>query len=205
MAAKKTTKKTVADEPVEQNVLVDVEQPVKEEFVKTEKAVKRATATKIKRLPLDIEIPCTNNTHGELVYKSTRSGGLDTDWDEYGSVQYMDLRELMQMRNTAKRFFTDNWIVVGDTDDGEYTAEDIYNYLKVNESYNDFYSPDNVDDFFSLNEKQMKDKASRLSKGMIDLLSVIALEKMDAGEIDSVSKIRGIETALGIKLNKEEG
>ena len=154
---------------------------------------------KNRRIPTDLEVACVSNVKGRLTYVSNRAGGLNADWDEFGSEQYLDIKELMNMRNTQKRFFDDNWIVIRDSDDGEYTADEIYTFLRVAERYGDFYDKDNLDTFFDLSPDQMKDKVSRVSDGIKELLISTALDKFKSGEIDSIKKKEAIKTALGIE------
>lgn len=189
MATKKTTTKTAQSGSVKE-----------ETIVKTEKPARRTS----RRIPLDVEVPCISNVTGSLVYKSARIGGSDADWEAFGSLQYLDVRELLLMRNTQKRFFDDNWISIKDTDDGEYTADDIYKFLRVDDRYGDFYDADNIESFFTLSEKQMNEKVTKMSKGMKDLLAVMALDKIERGEIDSIKKRTAIVNALGLKIGEEE-
>lgn len=156
------------------------------------------------RIPLDVEVPCVCNVKGGLIYTSTRNGGMNAEWSEFGELQYLDIRELLLMRNSQKRFFNDNWISLKDTDDGEYTADEIYKFLRVDDKYGDFYDADNIETFFDLNEKQMADKVSKMSRGMKDLVSVMALDKIENDEIDSVKKRRAIIKVLGLEISEDE-
>ena len=119
---------------------------VKEAVV--EKTQPKSTKRKDTRIPLDVEVPCLCNVKGGLIYTSTRAGGMNAEWSEFGEMQYLDIRELLLMRNTQKRFFNDNWISLKDTDDGEYTADDVYKFLRVDDKYGDFYDVDNIESFF---------------------------------------------------------
>lgn len=177
----------------------------------TQKEIKQTTAkekqvkkTSVRRIPLDLELPCVSNVKGRLVYISKRMGGLNADWDEFGDIQYLDIRELMLMRNTQKRFFDDNWIVIKDSDDGEYTADEVYKFLRVNDKYGDFYDADNIETFFDLSPSQMKEKIARVSTGIKELLTITALDKFERGEIDSIKKKQAIKDALGIKDEEVE-
>lgn len=177
------------------------------EIINDQNAVK-SDNNKVKRkdarIPLDVEVPCLSNVTGGLSYISTRNGGMNAEWSDFGDLQYLDVRELLLMRNTQKRFFNDNWISLKDTDDGEYTADDIYKFLRVDDKYGDFYDADNVESFFNLTEKQMVDKVSKMSRGMKDLISVMAIDKIENDEIDSVKKRKAIINALGLKLGEDE-
>lgn len=156
------------------------------------------------RIPLDVEVPCLCNVKGGLIYTSSRAGGMNAEWSEFGEMQYLDVRELLLMRNTQKRFFNDNWISLKDTDDGEYTADDVYKFLRVDDKYGDFYDADNIESFFDLTESQMADKVSKMSRGMKDLVSVMALDKIENDEIDSVKKRRAIIKTLGLEISEDE-
>lgn len=175
----------------------DVEQAV-------EKTQPTFTKRKDARIPLDVEVPCLCNVKGGLIYTSTRNGGMNAEWSEFGDLQYLDVRELLLMRNSQKRFFDDNWISLKDTDDGEYTADEIYKFLRVDDKYGDFYDADNIETFFDLNEKQMADKISKMSRGMKDLIAVMALDKIENDEIDSVKKRRAIIKVLGLDISEDE-
>ncbi len=158
----------------------------------------------VARIPLDTEVPCLCNVKGGLIYTSTRADGTKAEWFDFGDLQYLDLRELLLMRNSQKRFFNDNWISIKDTDDGEYTADDIYKFLRVDDKYGDFYDADNIETFFELNEDQMKDKVSKMSRGMKDLVSIMALDKLEHDEIDSVKKRKSIISVLGLDVGEDE-
>ena len=188
--ATKATKKDIKDTPAEAQV--------------NEVTVEKNDNKRARRIPLDLEVPCICNVKCPLglEYISARVGGLNANWDEFGSVQYLDIRELMQMRNTQKRFFDDNWIVIKDSDDGEFTADDIYKFLRVDEKYGDYYDADNIENFFKLTPSQMKLKFEKLSSGMKELLTITALDKFKTGEIDSIRKKEAIIEVLGI--NDEE-
>lgn len=163
----------------------------------------REEPKKNRRIPIDLEVCCVSNVKGRLTYVSNRVGGLGADWDEFGSEQYLDIRELMNMRNTQKRFFDDNWIIIKDSDDGEYTADEIYKFLRVSERYGDYYDKDNLDTFFDLTPKQMKEKVARVSDGIKELLIATASEKFRSGEIDSLKKKQAIKDALGMGDEEE--
>lgn len=169
-----------------------------------EKVQTKVAKKKDARIPLDVEVPCLCNVKGGLIYTSTRAGGMNAEWSDFGDLQYLDVRELLLMRNNQKRFFNDNWISLKDTDDGEYTADDIYKFLRVDDKYGDFYDADNIESFFDLTERQMTEKVSKMSRGMKDLVSVMALDKIENDEIDSVKKRRAIIKVLGLEIGEDE-
>lgn len=200
MATRNTKSKKAETE--KEKIVVEAQPKTEKEEVVVEKP--KTTKRRDARIPLDVEVPCLCNVKGGLIYTSTRNGGMNAEWSDFGELQYLDVRELLLMRNSQKRFFDDNWISLKDTDDGEYTAEDIYKFLRVDDKYGDFYDADNIETFFDLTEDQMEDKVSKMSRGMKDLVAVMAIDKIEHDEIDSVKKRRAITKVLGLEITSED-
>lgn len=154
-----------------------------------------------KKIPLDLEVPVTSNCTGKLIFVSKKSNGYSVEWAEYGMTEYMEIGELLSMRNTDRRFYEDNWIVIGDTDD--YTANDIYKFLKVDKYYESVYTPDNIDDFFLLSPNDMIKNIARLSTGMKECISVKAQEMINNGILDSNKKIDALSEALKVEFTRK--
>lgn len=57
-----------------------------------------------KQLPLDTMVACTNMTSGKLIYISTRQMGFTIEWEHEGDVEYIELGELVTMRNSQRAF-----------------------------------------------------------------------------------------------------
>lgn len=157
------------------------------------------TNQKPKKIPLDILIPVTSNFKGVLNYTSNRITGYTIKWDGFGSTEYIELAELVSMRNSARRFFEDNWIVIEDTD--EYAAMQIYDFLKVAKYYKNVFTPETIDSLFEKDPSDMFRIISTLSQGMKDTIAVRAKEKIDSNEFDSTSKRKALSEALGITFN----
>lgn len=169
--------------------------------VKEEKKIEKPKAKP--KIPLDLEVPVVNNTPGTLIYITKRSGGMNASWGEYGDIQYLDIRELISMRNTDKRFFNDNWIGINDSDDGEFTSEDIYRYLRVDDLYTNYIPPERIDEFFSYSPEKMASDISDMTPGMRDVIIAEIAARIAEGKIDSVSKINALESAFGMKFTEE--
>jgi hypothetical protein len=151
------------------------------------------------KIPLETIVPVTCNVQGGAVYTSKKINGYIVEWDEYGSTEYMELSELVSMRNTDKRFFEDNWVICEDTED--YKAIQIYDFLKVAKYYANVFTPENIDTIFNEAPKQIIKIISTLSEGMKGTIATRAKIKVDAKEIDSNSKIEALETALDVKFS----
>ena len=177
------------------------EEPKVTPSVKEEKKIEKPKAKP--KIPLDLEVPVVNNTPGTLIYITKRSGGMNASWGEYGDIQYLDIRELISMRNTDKRFFTDNWIGINGSDDGEFTADDIYRYLRVDVLYTNYIPPERIDEFFELNPDEMAAEIADMTPGMRDVIIAELSSRIASGTIDSVSKINALEKAFGMKFKEE--
>lgn len=151
------------------------------------------------KIPLDTVVPVVCNVVGGAVYESQKMKGYVVQWDKYGSVEYMELSELVSMRNTARRFFEDNWIVLEDTDD--FTSIQLYNFLKVTKLYENIFTPETIDTVFDMSPSDIIKTISALSKGMKDTIATRAKNKIDAKELDSNNKIEALETALNVKFS----
>lgn len=189
---------------MEQTLRKQIEAEMKEENKqpKEEKVDKKQIAknmAKTIRIPLDTMIPVTCNTKGSLIYVSKKIAGYTIKWDGFGSTEYMELSELASMRNSDRRFFEDNWIICEDTED--YTALQIYDFLKVTKYYNNIFTPETIDEIFEKTPSDIIKCISGLSKGMKETIAVRAKEKIDAKELDSNNKIKALEDVLGMKFD----
>ena len=183
----------------------EIEAKIRAEYEEKLKAAKeelKSNATEIQntaKIPLDTVVPVVCNVIGGAIYKSAKTIGYTIDWDAYGSVEYVELSELVSMRNTARRFFEDNWIVLEDTEN--FTAVQLYDFLRVTKYYENAFTPETTDTIFDMNDKEIIRVVSELSKGMKDTIATRAKEKIDAKELDSNKKIEALETALNVKFS----
>lgn len=182
----------------------DFDAKMKEQNSNQEEPVKK-TATrakqiqKAKKIPLETVVPVICNTYGGATYKSKKMQGYTVEWDDYGAEEFMELSELVAMRNTDRRFFVDNWIVLGDTED--YSAIEIYDFLKVTNLYEKALTPENIDSIFDMEGDQIIKVIAGMSNGMKSTIASIALSKIQSNELDSQSKINAFETALNVKFS----
>lgn len=166
-----------------------------EEIIDTATVAK--TMQKSVRIPLDTIVPVICNTPGGAFYSSKKIMGYTVEWDDIGSVEYMELGELSSMKNTDKRFFEDNWIVLDDTD--EYTAAELYDFLKVSKYYKNVFTPENIDEIFSYPKDKIAKTIAVLSRGMKETIAVKAKQKLDDNTLDK-NIVDTLESSLGIQL-----
>ncbi|POO87876.1 hypothetical protein [Clostridium sp. 3-3] len=155
------------------------------------------TRTK-KKIPLDTMIPVRSGVQGELIYLSKKTVGYQVEWDQYNAVEYVELGELLSMRNTSRSFYKNNWVFFEDTD--EYTAVEIYDFLDVAQYYENAIVGDDLDKIFVMPLDEIKAVVKPLSRGVKDTLALKARKMIDSGEFDSINKIKLLEKLLDVEL-----
>ena len=202
-AAKEAEMKAKIEAEIEAKIRDEYEKKLKDAEAKVSKSDKEETSAVAKkiqcsvRIPLDTIVPVICNTVGGAFYSSKKIMGYTVEWEDIGSVEYMELGELSSMKNTDKRFFEDNWIVFDDTE--EYTASELYDFLKVSKYYKNVLTPDNIDEIFTYPKDEIVKTISTLSRGMKETIAVRAKQKLDENTLDK-NIIDILESSLGIQF-----
>ena len=164
---------------------------------KKEDAVEEVSTAPAKRVvDPSMSIIVRNGFRGTLVYTSPRTGETYT-WDSFGDEQEMELRELMNVKASAKAFFMNNWFLF----DKEYDW--VIDELKVRQYYRDSIRYEDFDNLFTMESGELRDTLAKLSSGQKTAVAMRARELVDEGKIDSLKVIHAIEDTLGIKLSGE--
>lgn len=132
-----------------------------------------------------------NGFQGRLVYKSQRTGERFI-WDEFGSEQEIELRELRNAKNSYKGFFINNWFM--------FDEEWIIDYLGVRQYYRNALSIDHFDEIFNKKPDELKLIISKLSDSQKKSVAYRAKELIVEKKIDSLSVIGALEESLNIEL-----
>lgn len=199
-SARKRTggKKSAAAESTAAVVSSNVEQKMESESSAGIQPAKGMKTEKEHPLPGDLLVPCVSMVRsGMLVYASKRQMGYKLKWRHFGDVQFVELAELMSMRSSDSRFFSENWIAIDDS--FEYKAR-ILKVLRVDEMYANSIRPDDMSKLFTLSPAEIQKKVSGLSASMKESVYLTARNAIETGELDSIAKIRALETALDRKL-----
>lgn len=72
--------------------------------------------------------------------------------------------------------------------------------LRVDEMYANSIRPDDMSKLFTLSPAEIQKKVSGLSASMKESVYLTARNAIETGELDSIAKIRALETALDRKL-----
>lgn len=149
-------------------------------------------------LTSDMLVPCMDNVPvGVLVYASQRQIGYQVTWTRYTEIQHVELGELVTMKSTQLRFFSENYIVI--PDDYEY-KEEVLKYLHVEQYYENAADPVSIKKLLNMPVDAMTQKIRAM--GETSKKSVLNHVKtaVENGDVDSLKRIRALEEVLETKL-----
>lgn len=141
------------------------------------------------------DIECVSVTAGELIMIGKKTGNL-YKWENYGdttTVEYQDLKA--EMRNAKSAYIYSPLFMI---EDEELLATP--EFAKVAESYKDAISIDDIDNFFDLTNQQFNAQLKKLPKGIQNTIKSIAVDKINDGTLDSIQKIKILDSVLGTDL-----
>lgn len=136
-------------------------------------------------------ITVRNGFHGQLIYKSARTGELFV-WNEYGAIQEMELRELRNAKSAHKKIFENNWFM--------FDEDWVIDYLGVRQYYKNAIPIDGFDSIFTKSPAELKKLIGTMSDGQKKSVAYRARQLILDGEIDSRKTITALEETLGIEL-----
>lgn len=168
---------------------------VKEDEVKTVvvEEVKQHPQPKVKKQrDLNEVITVVNITNSKLTYVSRTSPGYQIEWDRYGDENYMEYKELINMRNSQRMFFEEPWIMCD---------WDVLVDLKVDKYYKNIINLDDIDSLFKKSPQELKKTLQIVPNGIKRLIADRAFELRREKKLDSISIIETIEKVLKIDLS----
>ena len=187
MANTKTTKKASNKKKVA------VETPIVKEVV--EETISASVKRTRPQVDLNEIITVYNGFQGRLVYVSSRTKETFR-WNEFGDTQGIELRELVNAKSSAKKFFVNNWFMFDDE------SSWVLEYLNVANYYKNALTLDNFDDIFTKNPEEIEETISKLSEGQKKSVMYRAQRLSADGEIDSHKVEAALERALGVQLSE---
>lgn len=178
MATKRNTTKS-AQKAIEENVQPSVASKVE------------VKVPKKREVDRDDWVTVMNYTDGRVRYTSKRTGA-ELVFSEFGQTDEIQVVDLIAMKNAHPRYLREPWIVVLD--------DDVADYLGLKQIYDDLLSADELEGIFDLPVSQMEAILQKAPKGMLQTVVSMAVRKIEAKELDSLSTIRLIEKVSGIEL-----
>lgn len=137
-------------------------------------------------------IPCRSIVMGQLIYKSPKTMGYTVIWNNFGDVEYLELGELIAMKNVYPRFFSEPWIMIDDVD--------AIKYLNLEKYYKNIIDADNIDSIFDLSLEKFVDTLQKVPRGIKNVIVQRAVELIKEKKLDSIAKMEAIEKAFNVDL-----
>lgn len=195
--AKETTVKKAKDIDAKEQRVVGEEKTAEKDSLED---ITKSALSKPVKIPKDALIPLRNATMGQLVYGSSRQMGYTIVWSEPNAVQTVEFSELMSMRNTDRKFFTENWLLI---EDDEFTAEQVMRQLNILTYYKNYIDTEKLDEFFELPTDELVERIGTLSDGQKNTVLHKAIELYKDEKLTDLRKIRALEKILGEEIMVE--
>ena len=144
-----------------------------------------------KKIPLDAQVMVKNMTGGKLVYASKRLVGYSEEWHEFGEEIPMEMAELYSMKNTDRRFFTENWIEVDIA---------VLRDLQMDRFYKDAITADEINNLFDMDIDTLVYKIGKMSPNTKNCVGIKAIEMIADGRLSNINTISALEKALNCEL-----
>lgn len=195
MTKEDKNKKPVARKTVPQKAKVakdSEKKPVKDDVETTVPEVKEEPKRK-KKIEIDRDemIACRSTTGGKLIYVSSRSKDKYV-WRDYGSVEYIEMGELLTMKSSQPTFLENVRFVVDD--------DEAATFLGLDRIYENMIQLDDINNLFNKNATDLGEILSKLPAGLKATVASKAREALENGSLDSRSVIKVIEDKLDVSL-----
>ena len=124
----------------------DAEQVVAEKATPAKTSAKTTETTKvttkevkprklrISQIDKNIEVGFKNNTNGGLTYVDPKNGYVYR-LGEFGDEDFMTFDEVLTMKNSSKKFFSEYWVILTEVPEGEYTVDELIDALGLSNLY----------------------------------------------------------------------
>lgn len=159
--------------------------PVKEE------APKKAAATKKEYKDGD-KIPCVSITVGGLNFVGDKSGDL-YQWINLGDVVGVEYRDLVSAVRSHSVFVYEPRFVIQDED---FLAQ----HDDILVRYGQLYTPQDIEQVLAMPAPQLEKTLKKMPVGAQNAVRDLAVRKIDSGELDSVQRVKVIDSFFGTEL-----
>ena len=175
----------------EQTSLFDDEQLFEEPAPIVEKAPKKYVP-KTKQFKDTDKIPCVSITVGGLYWEGDKSKDLYS-WINMGDVVEVEYRDLVSAIRSNSPYIFEPLFVIQDDD---FLAE----FDNVQARYGQLYTPADIEAVLAMPAPQLEAALRKMPKGAQNALRDTAVRKIDSGELDSIQRIKAIDSFFGTEL-----
>lgn len=144
-----------------------------------------------KDIDLHQYITVRNGFQGKLVYTSPKTGETFI-WEAFGDEQEIELLELKNAKNAAKKFFLNNWFM--------FDEDWVVDFLGLRQYYKNAVTIEDFDKIFEMTPTEIKKTLATMSDGQKKSVAYRARILISEGEIDSNKAINALEEGLGTEL-----
>lgn len=176
--------KNINSEPIKENADVENED---EPIVKEEKVWKP---------DLNRQIAIKNIARGKLIYKSKRQMGYTVIWENTNDINYMELGEFINLKNSDRRLITEPWIRIMEDDEVE-----ILKYANVYQYFKEMIEVKDIEDLFKLDFDRFTRKFKKLPDGYKNSVLEYAARMIKNGELDSIKIKNFLEKEMDMNLD----
>ena len=173
---------------------VTAETEVEAAVVKTEETPKAAPIPSKKEYKASDLIPCTQVTVGELICIGPRTG-MRYNAFGYGDKMMIEYQDLTALKMQHSSFLYMPYLTI---DDEELLNDPMWSDVK--EIGTRVYMKDDLNKFFTLSPTQMRSVLKNAPNGFKSAVRVMAMTKLDEGELDSLGRIKVLDEILGTDL-----
>ena len=103
----------------------------------------------------------------------------------------MEMAELYSMKNTDRRFFTENWIEVDMA---------VLRDLQMDRFYENTITADEIENLFNMNQEELITKIKTMSPVIKNCVGIKAMEMIKDGRLSNINTIAALEKALKCEL-----
>lgn len=179
------TKKTTEDKKVETNIEETTEEKV------TTKPRKRVQVSR------DLEVAFINFTSGGFIYIDPKTQNR-YEMESYGDMDYITVGELLTMKNSNKSILDKFWILLVDVLSDDVELEDVLKYLQLDKKYEDFLTPDEVDNLIlKSNTGKFENIINKSDKNLSERIVERAILLFREGKFNDYSKMEVIKKVSG--------
>lgn len=186
---KKTTTRTATTKKEEIEAVSDVQVEDIKEPVK-----KVATKTETKSFASSDRILCQSITAGQLIYYSTKTKER-YEWSNYGDTTEVLYEDLLSMKSAKSSFIYEPLFVILEDSLTSQSA-----WSKVKELYESVEIVENAEDYLAQTPAKLKTLLLQAPEGVKNTIKITASQMINNGELDSISKIKVLDEALGTNM-----
>lgn len=151
---------------------------------------------KVWKPDLNRQIAIKNIARGKLVYKSKRQMGYTVIWENTNDINYMELGEFINLKNSDRRFITEPWIRIMEDDEVE-----ILKYANVYQYFKEMIEVKDIEDLFKLDFDRFTHKFKKLPDGYKNSVLEYAARMIKNGELDSIRIKNFLEKEMDMNLD----